>query len=76
MNADIARLGRAPVPPVSATPSGRINCDSCHRSHEAVTAGGYYILEVISSSNRDPQVIHPPMDYTVVCHSCHDPQKY
>lgn len=76
MNANIAKVNREVQPPVTVTPSGLVNCDSCHRPHEAITAGGVYILEVITSSNTDPKAIAPQIDYTPVCLSCHDPGRY
>lgn len=75
MSANVANLGRDAQAPVTTTP-GKVNCDSCHRPHEALTRGGYYILEVIDSQNTDPAKIHPDIDYTVLCHACHDPNKY
>jgi predicted CXXCH cytochrome family protein len=76
MAADILKLGRPPDPPTTATINGHINCDSCHRPHEAVTKGAYYILEVVASENTDPKLVHPTIDFTVICHRCHDPGKY
>ena len=72
MDADIARLGHDPVLPVSATPGGKMNCDSCHRPHDAQTKGGRYILEVVDGENADPLAIHPKIDFTIVCRRCHD----
>ncbi|MBI4914292.1 MAG: hypothetical protein HY825_00450 [Acidobacteria bacterium] len=76
MAADMKREGRAPTPPVTVTPLGKVNCDSCHRPHEAITKGGYYILEAVESGNADPRAFHPEVDFTVLCHSCHDEKKY
>ena len=56
---------------MTATPAGRLNCDSCHRPHEAATAGGRYILEAARGQNTDPLAIQPEVDYTPVCHGCH-----
>lgn len=76
MSGEVGRLGRDPVAPVTATVNGRINCDSCHRPHEAETGSGYYIMEVVTSDNDDPRAVHPQIDFTVICQSCHDPGKY
>ncbi len=76
MNAKIEFLGRAPEAPVTATPNGRVNCDSCHRPHGARTEGGYYILEKLEGVNADPLVVHPKIDFTVLCHGCHETGKY
>ena len=76
MKAQIENLGHPAELPITTTPSGRLNCDSCHRPHEAKTAGGYYILEVIDSQNKDSKAIHPDIDFTEVCHACHESGKY
>jgi len=76
MNANAALLGREPLPPLTATPSGKVNCDSCHRSHKARTRGGVYILEAVDGESTDPLAIHPLIDFTVLCHGCHDAKKY
>lgn len=76
MNARAESLTSPAEPPVTTTASGRVNCDSCHRPHEARTEGGYYILEKIDSPNRDPRAIHPPIDFTTLCFTCHPPLKY
>jgi hypothetical protein len=77
MTADVTLMpGEVPKPPITATPSGKINCDSCHRSHNAPSNGGYYILELVTSENTDPQAIQPKIDFTEVCHSCHESTKY
>lgn len=76
MKADIAKQGMTVTLPMSATPAGHLNCDSCHRPHEAANRGGRYILEAANGSNTDPLTIHPQTDYTGVCHGCHDPGKY
>jgi predicted CXXCH cytochrome family protein len=76
MEARMETLGRESQFPITNTLSGHINCDSCHRPHEARTGGGYYIMEIIDSPNKDPRVVHPPIDFTSVCHSCHLPGKY
>jgi len=76
MNADAQKLGRVVVPPVTITPNGKVNCDSCHRPHEAITKGGVYILEHVDGLNTDPRAIHPRIDFTGTCHLCHDPGKY
>ncbi len=76
MTARVATLGREPAPPITATPAGHINCDSCHRAHEARTGSGYYILELVESTNKDPKAIHPAINYTSTCYSCHPREKY
>ena len=76
MDASVERLGREIAPPATATPGGRINCDSCHRSHGADTRGGYYILEVVDGLNADPAAIQPKIDFTPICHKCHGADKY
>ena len=76
MDADVAKLGIPPQPPLTGTPSGRVNCDSCHRSHNAHTAGGVYMLEIVEGLNTDPKAIKPKITFTPVCHGCHDPGKY
>ncbi len=76
MNADAAKLNRAVTPPASITPNQKVNCDSCHRPHEALTRGGGYILEAVDGVNTDPKAIHPQIDYTVTCHLCHDSGKF
>jgi hypothetical protein len=76
MAADMTLLERIPEPPVTVTPNQHINCDSCHRPHGATTSSGYYILEHIRSANTDPQAIQPPVDFSVLCHKCHDASEY
>jgi predicted CXXCH cytochrome family protein len=76
MDANVLLLGREPTPPLTGTPSGKVNCDSCHRSHEALTRGGVYILEAVDGANPDPLAIHTQIDFTVLCHGCHDAKKY
>lgn len=71
MVADMKRTGQEPAPPVTATPTGKINCDSCHRPHEARTSGGRYILEAVNGENADPLAIRPQIDFTVLCLGCH-----
>ena len=68
MDARIETLAREVEPPVSATPTGRLNCDSCHRPHEARTEGGYYILEVVDARDNVPLLVHPAIDFTALCH--------
>jgi len=72
MDADAANLPGEPQPPVTITPNQHVNCDSCHRSHGAVTESGYYILEAVTSENKDPRKIHPKIDFTVLCQKCHE----
>jgi predicted CXXCH cytochrome family protein len=76
MEADMAKLGTPPRPPLTGTPSGHINCDSCHRSHGAHTPSGVYMLEMVEGENTDPRAIKPKIDFTPTCHGCHDPGKY
>ena len=76
MSADVAELGLPVTPPGSATAGGRINCDSCHRPHEAVTAAGVYIMEAARGANADPEAIQPKIDFTPTCHLCHEASKY
>jgi len=76
MKADMVKSGMTVIPPMTATPSGHLNCDSCHRPHEAATAGGRYILETVRGQNTDPLAIQPRVDYTQVCHACHATGSY
>lgn len=76
MNARMEILGNAADPPVTLTPSGHVNCDSCHRTHEAKNEGGYFILESVSGLNRDPRAIRPFIDFNSLCFSCHQAAKY
>jgi hypothetical protein len=76
MSADVLALVEEPKPPVTATPGGKVNCDSCHVTHGAPSAGGYYILEVVKSTNTDPKAVQPAVDFSVVCHACHESSKY
>jgi len=71
LGALVERLGHVPLAPATATVNGHINCDSCHRPHEAATAGSYYILESVNGPNKDPLAIHPTIDFTVLCRLCH-----
>jgi hypothetical protein len=71
MNAEIAALGNEVSEPLTETPSGHMNCDSCHRSHGAHTASGVYILEVVEGKNSDPAAIKPEIIFTPVCRGCH-----
>jgi hypothetical protein len=74
--ADSANLATPPQPPATVTPSGRVNCDSCHRAHGAHTASGAYMLEIVKGENGDPRAIKPPIIFTPLCHSCHTADKY
>jgi hypothetical protein len=76
MKADMVKSGMTVVPPMTATPAGHLNCDSCHRPHEAATAGGRYILEAARGQSTDPLAIQPKVDYTRVCHGCHTSGNY
>ena len=62
--------------PVTYTDEGRINCHSCHTTHNAVTRGGVYILKVVGGENLDPKAIKPKIDFTTLCHSCHPSDEY
>lgn len=75
MSADITKMN-VPLPPVSVTPAGRMNCDSCHRSHGAVTGSGYYILEAVTGENVDPLTVHPDIKFDILCNYCHTSDKY
>lgn len=72
MDADVSKLPRPANSPVTTTPSGHVNCDSCHKPHGAATPGGVYILEVVGGKNTDPKAIQPQIDFTSLCLSCHD----
>jgi predicted CXXCH cytochrome family protein len=76
MKADVTKLGRLIDPPVTSSQEGHVNCDSCHRPHEAVSNGGYYILEAVDGTNTNPKAVEPLIDFTVICHKCHDAGKY
>jgi predicted CXXCH cytochrome family protein len=76
MSVDATQLGRPPTLPATLTPAAKVNCDSCHRPHEAVTRGGVYILEAVGSDNTDPRKIHPQIDFTETCRLCHNPGDY
>jgi predicted CXXCH cytochrome family protein len=62
--------------PVTYTYNGTINCHSCHKTHNAVVRGGVYILKVARGENIDPKAIHPEIDFTALCHSCHPMDEY
>jgi len=62
--------------PVSYTAGGAVNCNSCHVAHNAVERGGVYILKVVRGDNTDPMAIHPRIDFTTLCHSCHPADRY
>ena len=62
--------------PVTYTEGDKINCHSCHKTHHAVERGGVYILKVVSGENFDPKAIHPKIDFTKLCHSCHPSEEY
>jgi predicted CXXCH cytochrome family protein len=76
MNADISKLLTEPQLPVTSTPNGRVNCDSCHRSHEADSRSGYYILETVEGQNTEPLTVQPSIDFSVLCGKCHGPEEY
>lgn len=76
MGADLLQLRHPILPPASVTDGQRVNCDSCHRPHEAPTTGGYYILEKVGGANTDPVAIHPRIDFTSLCYLCHDEGEY
>lgn len=62
--------------PVTLTENQLINCHSCHSTHHAVVRGGVYILKVIRGENDIPNAIHPEIDFTPLCHSCHPADDY
>jgi predicted CXXCH cytochrome family protein len=62
--------------PASFTETGEMNCHSCHSTHNAATRGGVYILKVVRGENVDPKSIHPKIDFTTLCHSCHPADAY
>jgi len=62
--------------PSTYTIDGRINCHSCHSTHNAVVRGGVYILKAVGGDNVDPKAIHPEIDFTVLCHTCHPASEY
>jgi hypothetical protein len=33
-------------------------------------------MEVVEGLNKDANVVHPTIDFTVLCHQCHEPGKY
>jgi len=72
LDALVERLGHVPLVPATATFNGHVNCDSCHRPHEAATAGGYYILEAVAGTSKDPLVVHPTINFSVLCRLCHE----
>ncbi|MDB4285443.1 hypothetical protein N9903_00875 [bacterium] len=76
MDAEVEKLGVELKPPVSITPNGHVNCDSCHRPHEAISSSGVYMLEEVLSENTDSLMIHPKIDFTPLCLKCHDSTKY
>lgn len=76
MDADVQKLTRGPIPPATYTTGGHLNCDSCHRSHGAMTEGGCYILEMVNGQNEDPKAIQPMIEFTPLCHLCHNPDEY
>ena len=71
MQADVPTLKAEPTPPVTVTPDGHLNCDTCHLPHRAPTKGGYYILEDLAGENTEPKTVHPEIDFTPLCHHCH-----
>jgi hypothetical protein len=76
MDADALALGAPVRAPASATTTSKMNCDSCHRPHEAVDVSGYYIMEAAAGVNTDPAAIQPKVDFTPTCHLCHEASKY
>ena len=76
MGAMVEKLRTPPVAPMTPTPNGHVNCDSCHRPHGADTRGGVYIMEVIDSVNVDPLAIQPIIDFTAACRQCHNRKDY
>lgn len=60
------------------TTGNHINCESCHRAHDASTKSGSYILEkntgadtVIVGSNTVPTMVEPAHAHNKFCSSCH-----
>ncbi|MDF1535016.1 MAG: cytochrome c3 family protein [bacterium] len=62
--------------PATYTQNGNMNCHSCHVTHNAITRGGAYIFKVGDGDNIDPKAIHPKIDFTRLCHSCHPASAY
>jgi predicted CXXCH cytochrome family protein len=62
--------------PATYTQNGRINCHTCHRSHQAALPGGVFILKIVRGENVDPKAIRPLTDYRALCHSCHPAERY
>jgi hypothetical protein len=62
--------------PATYTEYGNMNCHSCHVTHNAITRGGVYIFKVVDGDNIDPKAIHPKIDFTRLCHSCHPESEY
>ena len=57
--------------PITFTEGKKINCETCHLPHNAPAEGGYYILRIVRSSNRDAKSIHPPVRANELCRKCH-----
>ena len=61
MNAERGETRHDGRPPDDDHPPDMLNCDSCHRPHEAATAGGRYILEAARRTEHRPAG-DPPQD--------------
>ena len=61
----------------SKTTNNKINCESCHRAHDASTKSGTYILEnntgdnVVVNTNDNPRLVEPSHRHNRFCSSCH-----
>ncbi len=60
----------------SYTMNNLINCQSCHLPHGAALPGGVYMLKIARGTNTAPQAIHPKIEYTALCNSCHPAAEY
>ncbi len=72
IDGNVSALSQAVAAPATYTINGHLNCDSCHRPHGAKVEGGYYIMEAVGGLNAEPKTVHPAIDYTVLCHLCHN----
>jgi predicted CXXCH cytochrome family protein len=57
--------------PIVFTSGKKINCETCHLAHNAPVEGGYYILRIVKSSNKDAKAVHPPVRANELCRKCH-----
>lgn len=57
--------------------TSRLNCESCHRAHDAATKAGSYVLEndtadgVINSTNTVTTAVEPAHKHHRFCSGCH-----